>query len=281
MHGQALGAPMRGKQAYSTVSLLSQSGRLPLASIQASSERAIARIMTLMLEDIAENDPSADYRKENEKLLSSQDVKNLGDFEVSVTLDVKLSQDAFREAQVAGQLKGTISEEMIRQDILHITDEEAMVKAIIKEQMRAEMVKAMIPQSIESLMQMMQGASGQGAGMQGASMQGQPTPEQMAMMQAQGQGAGGQVASGPQGTAIPPEIMSQLQSLFPPEKVAEIEQAIQSGQMTPEQLMQMIGQIAGGGNMQGERVAQGNPMEAMAGGGRMPMTEPMPPEQIG
>ncbi len=268
MHGQALGGPMKGKQAYSTVSLLSQSGRLPLASIQNCAEESLARIMGLMLEDIRENNPSVDYLGTNDNLLSSQDIEQLGDYEVKVTLDVKLSQDAFKEAQVAGQLRGLIPEETIRQEILHITNEEETVKKIIKEQARGEMVKAMLPQSIEQLMAMV----GQGQGGQG--MQGGQGIEGMPEQGAQMQGAGEQ---------IPPEIMAQLQKMLPPEKVAEIEQAIASGQMKPEQLMQQMQQMAGGAGqgMQGEQVVQGDPMAAMAGGGRLPQTEPTNPEQIG
>ena len=278
MHGQALGAPMQGKQAYSTVSLLSQSGRLPLASIQACAERSLERIMTLMLDDIKENNPSAELADEHKNLLTSQDIERLGDYEVQVKLDVKLSQDAFREAQVAGQLRGLIPEETIRQEILHITDEEEAVRKIIKEQARAEMVKAMMGQSIQEMMQMVgqiQGAGNQVSGNQGAA------GNQVSGNQVSGnQGAGGQ---------IPPEIMAQLQAVLPPEQLQQIVAGVESGQITPEQLMQLVAQIQAQGAstvprqpaMQGEQVVQGNPMAAMAGGGRMPQTEPTNTEQIG
>lgn len=285
MHSQALGAPMQGKSTYSTVALLSQSGRLPLAAIQDAVEKSLAAIMEIALRRIKDENPSED-------VLGADKVPD--DFEVTAKLDVKLSQDAVKEATLMQQLSGQLSQEFLMENILHIPDAKAEKYKVIKEAARDEMVKAMLPQSIERMMgqiAQMQGAStgsatgqgGQGQQM-GQGMQGQPSPEQMAMMQQQqGQGMQGQGTStgSVSGQGIPPEIMEQLRAMLPPEQVAQIEQAFANGQMTPEQLMQLVQQMAGGG--QPPAGGQTMPVNPQAGieGGMLPQTEPTNLDQIG
>ena len=175
------------------------------------------------------------------------------------------------------------------ENILHIPDAKAEKYKVIKEAARDEMVKAMLPQSIERMMgqiaQMQGQGQGQGQGQQigqGMQGQGQPTPEMQAMQgqqvgqgqRVQGQGAGGQ--------QIPPEIMQQLQAVLPPEQVAQIEQAIASGQMSPQELMQLIQKMAGGGQppQAGARTMAVNGKAGIEGG-MLPQTEPTNLDQVG
>lgn len=171
MYSQALGQPVQGNQAFSTVALLSQAGRLPITPIQKGVEAALEGIFSYILNDIKENNQCPLF-------LASSDISE--EFMISVTMDVNLSQDAFREAQIASQLRGLVTDEMIRQDILHLTDNDSMVEKIWTEQADNELFKAMLPgliQEFQGSLQKMRGGAAP-APEQGAPgpQQGQPNP---------------------------------------------------------------------------------------------------------
>lgn len=151
MYSQALGQPVAGNQAFSTIALLSQAGRLPITPIQKGVEHALSGIFTYVLNDIKENNQCPEF-------LTSIEVPD--SFMVDVTMDVNLSQDAFREAQIASQLRGLMSDEMIRQEVLHITDNDAMVEKIWTEQADNELFKAMLPGMIQEFQTMLQQMKG-------------------------------------------------------------------------------------------------------------------------
>lgn len=176
--GENVGA---GNMPFSSMAMLSNSGKLPLIDPQ----RALEQVFTDAFNHIL-------YRIKNEVIENEQikpeDIED--DTEIECSLTAKLPQDSLRNAQIAQGLGDLVSDEWKHENLLQITDTTKMQKEMFKEQMKKAIFGAIIQNQ-----QILQQAVGSIMGQQQPPPttpptqpdQSQLTPEQMAMMQGQGQ----------------------------------------------------------------------------------------------
>jgi hypothetical protein len=137
---QTLGQPIGGNAAFSTVALLSQSGRLPLTSSQDAVSETFQDALEIAARWIKRENP-------NPKFLDAADIPD--DYDLEVKLEVKLPQDMVRAAQTAMQLRGFIPDEWLYQNLMQITDVNATKKNLISEQTTNALIATKIQQMVE------------------------------------------------------------------------------------------------------------------------------------
>ncbi len=127
IYRQALGEPLAGADTFSTVSLLAQSGRLPLIGTQRRGGDGIAGIVELVLSRL--KDEGKQY-KANGIDLSPADIPEY--VQVNTKLDVSLPQDKLQLANIGMLLDkgGLADKEWIRQNILNINQSADMDERI-------------------------------------------------------------------------------------------------------------------------------------------------------
>lgn len=143
IYPQTFGQPLGGQQAFSTVALLSQSGRLPLVSVQQCGGFAIAKafenVLALMkdgggmrsavwLNDIIEIDP-----KDIDTAVT-----------IDVVLDAELPTDQMKQASIAAQLREIVSQRYIRENVLRINDPVSMSEEIFEEEFDRTMMQELL-----------------------------------------------------------------------------------------------------------------------------------------
>lgn len=181
IYKQAMGEPLSGNAAFSTVSLLSQSGRLPLVETQKLCSEAIADVMEKAL---------LWYRTSGEQSKSlGIKPKDVPEFlQLDVKLDVDLPQDKLQMANIATMLtrpdNPITTRAWAREKILNIGQSSQMDEDIASEQMFTALQQQYMAQRMQ----------------------------QQAMAQQQPQGLpAGQPQGQPQGgEQIPPEILQQM-----------------------------------------------------------------------
>lgn len=131
IYKQVLGSALGMEQMpYSAMAMLSQSGRLSTISVQESVQTAMSEIMEKSLRWI---------KREGLDLTGIVDMQASDipdDFEIKATLEVKLPQDAFRNAQIAETMEknGDVSKQWVRSNLLQIPDSDKMDEEIWTEQ---------------------------------------------------------------------------------------------------------------------------------------------------
>lgn len=124
---QTFGQPLGGQQAFSTVALLSQSGRLPLVTYQLTGgygiSRAFENMFSLMRE--GKKNRKAVWMNRSIELDPAKIPLNLI---IEVVLDADLPTDKLKQATMAMQLKQSelVSKNWIRDEVLHINDSNQM-----------------------------------------------------------------------------------------------------------------------------------------------------------
>ncbi len=172
---------------FSSLSLLSNSGKLPLVDPQ----RALQQVIKDACLHIA-------YRIQTEAIENDVIPPDLltDDIDLTVSLVAKLPQDSLRNAQVAQSLGDLVTDEWKHQELLQISDSKAMRKQRLKENMVNAIFGAVIsnPQIMQQAANAIMRQAGQqpppqpsGAPTDGQTPEGVP-PEQMqqGMEQAQG-----------------------------------------------------------------------------------------------
>jgi hypothetical protein len=187
IYRQTLGEPMGANAPFSTVALLSQSGRLPLTSYQRMCSFAIGRAMKIgmvMAKKIAGGKLNAMGKGGMVDLPASEIPEQ---FTLEAKLDVSMPQDDRQNAQVAMQLAGgdnpMTSMRYARERFLHIGQSDDMDREIIEERFLRQQIE------LEMQQQMQQSQLPPGGGAVPPEMPGPAGP-------------GGQ---------IPPEMLDQLQ----------------------------------------------------------------------
>lgn len=143
VYKQALGQQLASNQTFSAVSMLAQSGRLPLVAPQETVCAAFQEIGEIIL-----NWMKAEGIKHS--LLKVTDIPD--EMELECELQVKLPQDMFRSAQMAAQLKGLVSKEWIH-NLLQVDDSEAMIEKVWSEDASEMFYQAMAQQFIQQAQQ--------------------------------------------------------------------------------------------------------------------------------
>lgn len=136
---------------FSALAMLSSSGKLPLVDPERALQQAFSEIFDYILYRI-----KADGIEN--PVISPSDIPE--HYEVEVTFKPKLPQDDLRNAQVAAQIQGLVSEEWIQQNLLQIGDSAAMRKEIFKERAYAAMQQALLqdPNFLQSMIAQVTGA---------------------------------------------------------------------------------------------------------------------------
>jgi len=146
IYKQTLGQSSGGGQTpFSSLAMMSQAGRLPLVPPQEAVAKVIKEAAMIALKMFREDVMVWEGLKPTE--ISD-------DFDLTVTLEVNLPQDTFRNAQVAGQLRGIVSKEWTRQNLLQIENSDEMDATIYSEMAAEETFKQLIPQLVPELFKM-------------------------------------------------------------------------------------------------------------------------------
>ena len=176
MHGQALGQPMGGSTAYSTIALLNQAGRLPLVMFQRMASNAIGQVIQTSFE-------WAKYKNIDHPVLGVKANEIPDNLEVSALLEVTLPQDKLQNANVAGLLTRdqVASLRWIRENVMGIGQSETMDKEIMIEQATKAMFAMLMQEMLAQAQQQQAPQPGPGGppqpGMEGQQMP--PGQEQM------------------------------------------------------------------------------------------------------
>jgi hypothetical protein len=161
LYSQALGQPMQGSPAYSTVSLLSQSGRLPLIATQKMAEVAFGSALEMCMT----------WYKQNGDSLKDWPVKpsDLPEtLQIECKIDIDLPQDKLQMANVSGMLleKGITDREWVRKNIMNIEENQTMDEAVATDRMFEAMVTAYMQSAIPQMVQELSAQTAQQPGMQ-------------------------------------------------------------------------------------------------------------------
>jgi hypothetical protein len=164
LYPQALGAPMAGNTTFSELSLLSQSGRLPLMGPKERGGWGIASVAELILSMWRSNKTRF---KGNGINLKISDIPKYAQFDVS--LEVKLPQDQLQMANIATLLQkaGLADDEWIQTNILGIDNPSIMRKRVWTQQASQALAGTAIQQMVAEVnqvaqQQLMAGAGGPG-----------------------------------------------------------------------------------------------------------------------
>ena len=145
IYKQTLGQNVGGQTPFSTVAMLSQSGRLPTIPPNEAVAKVIKEAALIALKLFRE--AGRDWNELKPSMI-------LDDVDIDVTLEVKLPQDTFRNAQVAAQLQNIVSKEWIRQNLLQIGDSDAMDEIILSENANTAAFQQLLPEIIKEIFQM-------------------------------------------------------------------------------------------------------------------------------
>lgn len=149
IYNQALGAPLQGTDTFSTIALLSQSGRLPLVGAQKRGAWGIAKTVETMLILLKDGKP---YNKN--RIRFSPSMYNAS-MTIDVKLEVKLPQDKLQQANIAQIIKtqGLASDEWIRENILQISNSNEMRRQIWTDRAKETLYQVYLQQMIQQQQQ--------------------------------------------------------------------------------------------------------------------------------
>lgn len=200
IYRQTLGAPLGGNAPFSTVSLLSQAGRLPLTSYQRMTSFAIGKAMEIGLM-MAKEHGGGTLKAMGGKGLTDLKVADIPEqLNLEAKLDISLPQDDRQMVAVAAQATSgenpLVSNRYAREQWLKIGQSDDMDREIMEERYVAMRNQLQIQAKAQRLMQLLQQEQQQGAG--GAVPPGMVGP------------AGAQMPpQGPQ--QMPPDLAAQMQ----------------------------------------------------------------------
>ncbi len=160
---------------FSGLAMLSSAGKLPLVDPERALQQAFEGIFDYILYHIK-------TESVDNPILPPQDIPE--NYEIRVEFKPQLPQDDLRNATIAAQIQGLVSEEWIQQNVLQIGDSAAMRKQITKEAIYKAIVGRMVenPQFMDGMVSQVMGQQGQGQppqpGQPGPQMPGQPAMPQ-------------------------------------------------------------------------------------------------------
>lgn len=134
MYKQALGGGDPSNAAFSTIALLSQSGRLPLIAPQRCGGAGIGQAFETMFALMKDNPTKRTYLSEH-GLEQIKTAEIPDDLIIDVKLEADLPQDKLQMANVAAIMKQNsfVSDEWIRENILGVGQSDDMTKKIVEE----------------------------------------------------------------------------------------------------------------------------------------------------
>lgn len=197
LYRQALGEPLQGSPAFSTVSLLSQSGRLPLIRVQKLAGWGIGNAVEIALYWWKDSKPKVDGYE-----MKVADIPDNPRMEVK--LDVDLPQDKLQMANIAQMLTSganpLVSNEWVLREFFNVEQAQQMSEDILTEQASIGMAKQYIGMRLQQMAMQQQQQTQQAGPQPGPGMPPGSMPAGPGMPQ-QGQGM----------PMLPPELMAQMQ----------------------------------------------------------------------
>lgn len=191
LYTTALGGPLPSGTAFSTYSLLTQTGRLPLETIRKMTGEALADVLRIAyrwMRHDAGKYSARSYKRGAFTELAGRDIPE--HFEVDVSLDIALPQDALQQANIVNMLWGKVPAKVLFEKMLKLGQYETLIKQLMDEQA----AQAVFQVRLGQMAQQMAAPPQQQAPMQ-------PPPE---MMQEPGMMAPEQMVEPMQG--LPPEM---------------------------------------------------------------------------
>lgn len=134
LYKQVLGEPLGNGASFSMVSMLSQSGRLPLVNYQRCGGWGIATALEIMMDLMKDRGTPRTVRYLQGRL--DIDPKQLPeDLIIDVKLDADLPQDKLQQTNIASMLiqSGLVDKTWIRENVLNIGQSEEMEKSVLEE----------------------------------------------------------------------------------------------------------------------------------------------------
>ena len=191
LYKQVFGQSPNTRMAYSAISLLSQSGQLPLIATQRAGGWGIGTGFEKMFTMLRDKKKKRTAVYESDILdIDPQDFKD--DLIIDVKLDADLPQDKLQQANIASMLKqyGLASDSWIRENVLNVGQSKDMTKEVIEETYVAKMMEEHLTGAMrqeitkevqEQMMQQMMQAQQQQQMQQEQMMQQQQMQQQQAM----------------------------------------------------------------------------------------------------
>ena len=123
IYPQALGQPMGGSVAYSTVALLNQAGRLPLVQVQQKGSFAIGEALRLAFLWMKGKKISTAYKSQSIEIMPDDIPDPL---EIEVRLEVHMPQDMLGKSNIVGMLvdRGVSSMRWLRDEVLDMQSDD-------------------------------------------------------------------------------------------------------------------------------------------------------------
>lgn len=146
IYPQAFGAPVNRNTTFSEVSLLAQSGRLPLVTVQKTISMGIGKTIELALMVLKKDGRRIEF---NDEKIDIPD-----DIQVEVNVEAKLPQDKLQLANIAHILKAdeVADDEWIQNNILNIQDSKKTRYNIWKQNTEKAIFMAMLQQNLQNMM---------------------------------------------------------------------------------------------------------------------------------
>lgn len=191
LYKQVFGQSPDTRMAYSAISLLSQSGRLPLIATQRAGGWGIGTGFEKMFTMLRDKNKKRTAVYESDILdIDPKDFKE--DLIIDVKLDADLPQDKLQQANIASMLKqyGLASDSWIRENVLNVGQSADMTKEVIEETYVAKMMEEHLTGAMreeitrevqQQMMQEMQQAQQQQMAQQQAMQEQQMMQQQQAM----------------------------------------------------------------------------------------------------
>ena len=233
IYKQTLGGPTVANQAYSTVALLSQSGRLPLVATQHTGGWGIGTAFELMFQMIRDSGKKRTALSKEGKL-EIDPIEIPENLIIDVSLDMSLPQDKLQQANTAAMMvdKSLASVSWIRENILNIGQSKDMDKQITEEMFERQMTQEYFTKAMETEIRKQIAAEMEAQAQQAQQAQ----QQQMAMMQQQ---------AAQQAQAVQQQSMeSQQMAAY----VQELQRRLaeqQAGSAAPGSLERLAGMTAG------------------------------------
>lgn len=209
LYRQALGEPVTGSTTYSSYSLMTQSGRLPLIATQRMVSHTLADALEIALKWL--KDEGGKSQAQFEKLNATITPKDIPDIvDIKVSLEIELPQDKLQIANAANMLaqgdRPLVSKRWVRENILNIGQSTEMDKEIWNESTAEVFYQKMLYQKMAEAAQLkqlaMQPPESMASGMPGS--QAMPPVAPGGMQPAIGPGGGSPNYGTPPQPNIPP-----------------------------------------------------------------------------
>jgi hypothetical protein len=154
---QTLGQNLTGTNSFSSLAMLSQSGKLPLVDYQEAVSKALEEVFVIGLRRMKDEGIKYTVSKNITPVLNPQDIPD--DLVLECTLEPNLPQDQMKNAQVAMNLGDAVSTEWKRTNLLQVNDNDEMTEQIWTEKAAQTIFAQLIqsPQFIQQFMQMIAG----------------------------------------------------------------------------------------------------------------------------